>query len=180
MVCDLIRRFATGYGLGAGPRMQLRGSDKCPNSSGVSEKLPTTCSRLTINSSLVLLISVYRNLGFSLLASYDSSAHCARRRSCWSSQNDGAGNISRHFLPDYASWASSDRPGRASERSPRRQPRVRVRQKPSPGRRERIGMRDCYILSFARPGAHSSICLVPRLTPWAMTFRLFEANSIGA
>jgi len=37
---------------------------------------------------------------------------------------------------------------------------------------------NCYALSFA--GAYSSICLVPRLTPWANVLRLSEANTRGA
>ena len=37
---------------------------------------------------------------------------------------------------------------------------------------------NCLHLVFRPSGAHSSICLVPRLTPWAIVLRLSEANPV--
>ena len=37
---------------------------------------------------------------------------------------------------------------------------------------------NCLHLVFRPSGAHSSICLVPPLTPWAIVLRLSEANPV--
>ena len=56
----------------------------------------------------------------------------------------------------------------------------RVIQEPSPGRGERLRMGDKLLcLAFRPSGAQSSICLIPRLTPWAIVLRLSEAMPVG-
>ena len=65
--------------------------------------------------------------------------------------------------------------------NPRRQPWVSVIQEPSPGRGERIRMGDKLFRLVCRPsGADLRICLIPRLTPWAIVLRPSEANANGA
>ena len=83
--------------------------------------------------------------------------------------------------PNYARSVSTASPGGASDDNPRRQPWVRIIQDPSPGWGERIPMGDKLFRLVCRPsGADSPICLIPRLTPWAMILRLSEANANGA
>ena len=54
-------------------------------------------------------------------------------------------------------------------------------QEPSPGRGERIRLEDKLFRLVCRPsGADPPICLIPRLTPWAIGLRLSEANANGA
>src|SRR2546422_589839 len=80
--------------------------------------------------------------------------------------------------PNYACSAVPASPGGASDDCPRRQPWVRIIQDPSPGRGERIRKGDQLLRLVFRPsGAHSWICLVPRLTPWANVC-LSEANTV--
>ena len=58
---------------------------------------------------------------------------------------------------------------------------VRVIQEPSPGRGEKRRMGDKLFTPCLSPfRAHSSICLVPRLPPWAIVLHLSEANPRGA